>query len=148
MTTTPQHLPTSVAGKKGHVSNKASSLDIVTECLEADGTLQATLTLPLGAPKLLMPEIAQQAAADTMLSATPGEVAASASPTQSKPVDYWFSPVLAQSHALSCSWRLGAALYGVAYLSAFGLSLALTGLHPVGCRHQASDGGGRQPAAG
>jgi len=57
---------TCAAGKKG-------GLDIATECSEAEGTLQASLTLPLGTPKLLMSEIAQQVAADTMLRATPGE---------------------------------------------------------------------------
>jgi hypothetical protein len=62
-----------VAGKKGRgvVSNKVT-MDIVTACSEADGTLEATLTLPLGSPKLLMPEIAQRVAADTMLRVTPG----------------------------------------------------------------------------
>ena len=53
------------------MSNRAA-LDITTVCSEVDGTLEATLTLPLGSPKLLMPEIAQRAAADTMLRATPG----------------------------------------------------------------------------
>ena len=55
------------------MSNKSGPLDIGTACSEADGTLEATLTLPLGAPKLLMPELAQRVAADTMLRATPGE---------------------------------------------------------------------------
>ena len=61
------------AGQKGGVVSNKGTLDIVTVSSEADGTLEATLTLPLGSPKLLMPEIAQRVAADTMLRATPGE---------------------------------------------------------------------------
>lgn len=58
-------------------AKRPTDLDLVAATFEADGACEAVLTLPLGAPKLLMAEVVQRVVAATMIRSTPGGARAS-----------------------------------------------------------------------